>query len=42
MYYGYDDERSVNLFISQEDIDDYFKPVDKEASDNGNNNPTNK
>lgn len=34
-YYGYDDERSVNLFISQEDIDDYFKPVDKEASDNG-------
>lgn len=40
-YYGYDDERSVKLFISQEDIDDYFKPIDKEASENGNHNPTN-
>lgn len=34
-YGGYSPDRSVSLFISQEEIDDYFKPVDKEASDNG-------
>lgn len=40
-HYGYDVERSVELFISQEDIDDYFKPFDKEASEDGNHNPKN-
>ncbi len=40
-YGGYSSDRRVSLFISQEDIDDYFKPVDKEVSDNGNHNPTN-
>ncbi len=34
-YGGYGSERRVSLFISQEDIDSYFKPVDKEASGNG-------
>lgn len=34
-YYGCDRERSVKLFISQEEIDDYFNPVNKEDTDNG-------
>lgn len=32
---GYGDDRCVKLYISQKDIDDYFKPVNKEAADNG-------
>lgn len=40
-YGRYGSDRYVSLFISQEDIDNYFNPVDKEVSDNGKHNKEN-